>query len=67
MTSEGSFEPTVIFFELTNSPAIFQTIDSGHRREGRTWWGSKECSLSLKISQWDREENMRFTIRKCWQ
>ena len=26
MTPEGSFEPTVIFFGLTNSPAIFQTI-----------------------------------------
>ena len=26
MISEGSFEPTVIFFGLTNSPTIFQTI-----------------------------------------
>jgi len=26
MTLEGSFEPTVIFFGLTNSPATFQTI-----------------------------------------
>ena len=26
MTLEESFEPTIIFFELTNSPAIFQTI-----------------------------------------
>ena len=26
MTPEGSFEPTVIFFGLTNLPAIFQTI-----------------------------------------
>jgi len=25
-TPEGSFEPTVIFFGLTNSPAIFQAI-----------------------------------------
>jgi len=25
-TSEGSFEPTAIFFWLTNSPAIFQTM-----------------------------------------
>ena len=25
-TLEGSFEPTVMFFELTNSPATFQTI-----------------------------------------
>jgi len=25
-TPEGSFEPTVIFFGLTNSPATFQTI-----------------------------------------
>jgi len=23
---EGSFKPTVIFFRLTNSPAIFQTM-----------------------------------------
>ena len=26
MTSEGFFEPTVMFFGLTNSPAIFQTM-----------------------------------------
>ena len=26
MTPKGSFEPTVIFFGLTNSPAIFQTM-----------------------------------------
>jgi len=26
MTPEGLFEPTVIFFGLTNSPIIFQTI-----------------------------------------
>ena len=26
MTSEGSFEPTVMFFRLTNSPATFQAI-----------------------------------------
>ena len=26
MTLEGLFEPTVIFFGLTNSPAMFQTI-----------------------------------------
>jgi len=26
MTLEGVFEPTVMFFELTNSPAMFQTI-----------------------------------------
>jgi len=26
MTPEGSFEPTVIFFGLTNSPAIFQAM-----------------------------------------
>ena len=26
MTPEGSFEPMVIFFELTNSPVMFQTI-----------------------------------------
>jgi len=26
MTPEGSFEPTVMFFELTNSPATFQTM-----------------------------------------
>jgi len=26
MTSEGSFEPTVMFFGLTNSPAMFQVI-----------------------------------------
>jgi len=26
MTPEGSFEPTVIFFGLTNSLAIFQII-----------------------------------------
>jgi len=26
MTSEGSFEPTVIFFGLTNSPATFQMM-----------------------------------------
>ena len=25
-TTEGSFEPMVIFFELTNSPATFQTM-----------------------------------------
>ena len=25
-TPEGSFEPTVIFFGLTNSPAIFQAM-----------------------------------------
>ena len=25
-TPEGSFEPTVMFFRLTNSPAIFQTM-----------------------------------------
>ena len=25
-TPEGSFEPTVIFFGLTNSPATFQTM-----------------------------------------
>ena len=25
-TPEESFKPTVIFFELTNSPAMFQTI-----------------------------------------
>ena len=25
-TPEGSFEPTVIFFGLTNLPAIFQTM-----------------------------------------
>jgi len=25
-TLEGSFEPTVIFFGLTNSPAMFQTM-----------------------------------------
>jgi len=25
-TPEGSFEPTVMFFELTNSPATFQTM-----------------------------------------
>ena len=25
-TSEGSFEPTVMFFRLTNSPAIFQAM-----------------------------------------
>ena len=25
-TPEGSFEPMVIFFRLTNSPATFQTI-----------------------------------------
>jgi len=25
-TSEGSFEPTVMFFRLTNSPATFQTM-----------------------------------------
>ena len=25
-TLEGSFEPMVMFFRLTNSPAIFQTI-----------------------------------------
>ena len=26
MTLEGSFEPTVMFFGLTNSPAMFQTM-----------------------------------------
>ena len=26
MTPEGSFEPTVMFFGLTNSPAIFQAM-----------------------------------------
>ena len=26
MTSEGSFEPTVMFFRLTNSPATFQVM-----------------------------------------
>ena len=26
MTPEGSFEPTVMFFRLTNSPATFQTM-----------------------------------------
>ena len=26
MTPEGSFEPTVMFFELTNSPATFQMM-----------------------------------------
>jgi len=26
MTSEGSFKPTVMFFGLTNSPAIFQAM-----------------------------------------
>jgi len=26
MTLEGSFEPTVMFFGLTNSPAMFKTI-----------------------------------------
>jgi len=26
ITLEGLFKPTVMFFELTNSPAIFQTI-----------------------------------------
>jgi len=26
MTSEGLFEPTVIFFELTNFPTIFQIM-----------------------------------------
>jgi len=26
MTPEGSFEPTVIFFGLTNSPATFQAM-----------------------------------------
>ena len=26
MTSEGSFKPTVMFFRLTNSPAIFQAM-----------------------------------------
>jgi len=26
MTSEGSFEPMVMFFRLTNSPAIFQAM-----------------------------------------
>ena len=26
MTPEGSFKPTVIFFGLTNSPAIFQAM-----------------------------------------
>ena len=26
MTSEESFEPTVMFFRLTNSPAMFQTM-----------------------------------------
>ena len=26
MTPEKSFEPTVIFFRLTNSPAMFQTM-----------------------------------------
>jgi len=26
MTNEGLFEPTVMFFGLTNSPATFQTI-----------------------------------------
>jgi len=26
MTSEGSFEPTVMFFGLTNSPATFQVM-----------------------------------------
>ena len=26
MMLEGSFEPTVMFFELTNSPATFQAI-----------------------------------------
>jgi len=27
MTLEGSFEPTVMFFELTNSLVTFQMID----------------------------------------
>ena len=26
LTSEGLFEPTVMFFGLTNSPATFQTM-----------------------------------------
>ena len=26
MTPEESFEPTVMFFRLTNSPAMFQTM-----------------------------------------
>ena len=26
MTPEGSFEPTVMFFRLTNSPVIFQVM-----------------------------------------
>jgi hypothetical protein len=25
-TSKGLFEPTMMFFELTNSPAMFQTV-----------------------------------------
>src|SRR5882757_6547149 len=38
-TSEGLFEPTVMFFGLTNSPATFQTImdDIFHEEISQGW------------------------------
>ena len=39
LTPEGLFEPTVMFFRLTNSPATFQTMMNAifHQEVGEGW------------------------------
>jgi len=41
-TPEGAFEPMVIFFGLTNSPATFSTIMNGCQAQFTLGWKSAE-------------------------
>jgi len=62
---EGSFEPTLIFFELTNSPVTFQMIINkilwdliNTRRVG--------SFIDNIIVRTEEKEEYDKVIKKCW-
>ena len=62
---EGSFEPTVIFFELTNSPVTFQIIMN------KILWdfintGEVGSFIDNIIVGTEEKEEYDKVIEKCW-
>jgi hypothetical protein len=59
-TSEGLFEPTVMFFSLTNSPATFQTMmDDIFQEEVAQGWLKIYMDDMIITTEDDEEEHQK--------
>ena len=67
LTPEGLFEPTVMFFGLTNSPATFQTMMNAifWQEVGEGWLSVYMDDMAIHMAKLPHETEEQHTQRHC--